>query len=113
MQKELEAIIQTLSNKYGRPKSEIEEIVKSPYYLTAKIMDMGNRKEGKFFNIRIRGLGIFKVCDRVAATIKKMHEYRPDIPTESNYQSYKDLVHKKTIKYRENKKRMEDMQNGE
>ena len=74
MQQELDPILKKLAEKYNRPLYEIENIVKSPYYLVYKIMDSGDRVNGLFYNIRVRGLGIFKVCDRTVARLEKLKQ---------------------------------------
>ncbi len=78
MQKELDLVLKKLAEKYGRSVLEIEAIVKAPYYLVTKVMEKGDRKEGVFFNVRVRGMGIFKVCDRVLAKLEKLRKAHPE-----------------------------------
>ena len=73
-QKELDPIVKNLAKKYNRSISEIEDIVKSPYYLVAEVMEKGDRINGVFFNVRIRGLGIFKMCSRTVLRMRKREE---------------------------------------
>ena len=78
MQEELTPILKQLAEKYNRPVHEIEDIVKAPFYLVYKVMDSGDRKNGVYYNIRVRGLGIFRVCDRVVQRLDKIRKAMGD-----------------------------------
>lgn len=66
MQKSVQKIIKDIADKYNLSTSEVEEVFKSEFKLTKKIMEAGDKKDATTYkSVRLIKFGLFYVKDSV------------------------------------------------